>query len=91
MSSIKQNLPPAGWRTMTTAPRDGRPVELMDPEWGSFVMRWDADGDNALVSRQLGIWVALDGSMTWCEDHGCGPNYWRPVKGLDGISGVTLH
>jgi len=29
------------WRTIETAPRDGTIIEVMDPDCGQFLMRWN--------------------------------------------------
>ena len=67
------------FRPIDSAPRDGTLIEIMDEDVGSFLMRWNPAGRNALVSKQAGIWEAHDGSMTWCEDDGFGPTWWRPA------------
>lgn len=72
-------LMPGDYRPIDTAPRDGTLIEVMDPDCGSFPMRWERAGHNPLVSTGLGIWMAEGGDFTWCEDHGCGPTWWRPM------------
>jgi hypothetical protein len=70
------------WRDMATAPRDGTLIEVMDLDVGSFVMRWNPDGFNPLVSKRSGIWEVAGQSpeFTWTEDNGLGPTNWRPYK-----------
>lgn len=68
------------YRDISTAPRDGTVVEVMDPELGSFAMRWKADGFNSLVSLTEGILECPGGQFTWSEDRDCGPRYWRPYR-----------
>jgi len=67
------------WRPIETAPRDGTMIEVMAEDAGRFTMRWNQSGSNALVSTEIGIWEAADGSFTWCEDHGFGPTHWRSL------------
>ena len=67
------------YRDISSAPRDGTPIEVTDHETCTAVMRWNKVGSNWLVSEQPGIWEAPDGSFTWCEDQGFGPTHWRPV------------
>lgn len=68
------------YQDISTAPRDGTVIEVMDPDCGSFAMSWNADGFNPLVSTSEGIWECPGKTMTWCEDNDCGPRYWRPYK-----------
>ncbi len=70
------------WHDISTAPRDGTLIEVMDPEAGAFPMRWNPDGFNPLVSMRRGIWEAPGDSpqFTWSEDQGFGPTKWRPYK-----------
>lgn len=46
------------WRDISSAPRDGTIIEVMDPDCGSATMRWNPAGFNALVSKNPGggIW-----------------------------------
>lgn len=67
------------FRMIDTAPRDGTLIEVMAEDAGSFLMRWNPSGRNALVSKRSGIWEAHDSSLTWCEDDGFGPTHWRPA------------
>lgn len=67
------------YRDIATAPRDGTLIQVFHEDVGSFLMRWNASGSNALVSQDIGIWEAPDGSFTWCEDDGHGPSHWRPA------------
>lgn len=66
------------WLPIETAPKDGTLIWVMDPDCGAFVMRWDDAQTNPLFSAATGMWVASDGSMTWCEDTDAGPTRWRP-------------
>lgn len=68
------------YRPIDTAPRDGTEIEVMDPDCGSFIMRWNPAGENAFVSKSPGIWECPGGNFTWCEDDGFGPRYWRPAS-----------
>lgn len=56
-----------GFQDISTAPRDGTVVEVMDPDCGALPMRWDADGFNVLVSNSEGIWVCPAKTFTWSE------------------------
>jgi hypothetical protein len=72
---------PGDYRDIATAPRDGTLIEVFDPDCGSFPMRWNVAGSNALFQpNELGIWEASDGSMTWSEMQGFGPTLWRPIE-----------
>ena len=66
-------------RPMDTAPRNGLSILVGDEDVGAFIMHWDATGTNPFAQDGMGIWVALDGSMTWSEADGMGPKYWRPL------------
>lgn len=79
------------YQLIATAPRDGTVIEVMDPDCGSFPMRWNPEGDNAYLSTKPGIWETADGSMTWCEDHGCGPSYWRTLRSQTSYASAVLH
>lgn len=70
---------PEDYRPISTAPRDGTLIEVMDDDSGSFYMRWNPAGINELVSLQQGIWESYDASFTWSEDMGFGPTHWRPM------------
>lgn len=67
------------WRGIHTAPKDGTLIWVMDPDCGAFTMRWDDAQTNPMFSAATGMWVASDGSMTWCEDTDAGPTWWKPV------------
>jgi hypothetical protein len=69
-----------GYQDISTAPRDGTMIEVMDPDCGAFPMRWNPDGFNSLVSIGEGIWECPGKNFTWSEDHGCGPSCWRPYR-----------
>lgn len=66
------------YRNIASVPRNGTLVWVMHEDVGSFLMRWNAAGWNPLVSSELGIWEAADGSFTWCDRNGFGPSHWRP-------------
>lgn len=67
------------WMDIQSVPRDGRLVWVGDPEAGKFVMRWNAIGNNDIFQPDpVGIWEAPDDSMTWSEDGGFGPTFWKP-------------
>lgn len=67
-----------GWRPLSSAPRDGTVVEVRAQDQPALLMRWDAALANPLVSTRKGIWVSVGNTFTWCEDHGYGPEEWRP-------------
>lgn len=76
------------WQDISTAPRDGREVELTwmddgDPQ-ERFIMRWDATATNTILpSGVVGLWVAPDGPLTWSEHNPDGaPTHWRPVRAM---------
>lgn len=73
---------PHDFRPIATAPRDGTVIEVFDDDVGSFLMFWDPAAENPLVSKQPGIWVEIGRGMTWCEDDGFGPTWWRPAPPL---------
>jgi hypothetical protein len=62
-----------------TAPRDGRVIEVMDPDTGAFNMRWNPQRVNSFVSPEPGVWEDPGGSFTWSEYDGAGPTWWRHV------------
>ncbi|TXN33920.1 hypothetical protein [Methylobacterium sp. WL19] len=66
-----------GWEPIATAPRDGSVIWVMDPDCGAFLMRWSASTTNPMFSDATGMWLATDGSLTWCEDTDAGPTWWR--------------
>ncbi len=76
------------WRDISTAPKDGRIVDLTwmgrDGPEEIWPMQWDAHASNPLVQEGKGIWVLRNrrtGSieMTWTEKDGdAGPTHWRP-------------
>lgn len=68
------------YRPIETAPRDGTVIEVMTEETGGFAMFWNPEGFNPLVSRSCGIWECPGGTLTWSEDGGYGPEYWRPCR-----------
>lgn len=69
------------WRQIETAPRDGTIVEVMDPECGTFTMRWNPAGHNPICQHEYGngLWECPGNNFTWSEDKGFGPRYWRPL------------
>lgn len=67
------------WLGIASAPRDGTPIWVMDPDAGAFVMRWDRMVTNPIFSKATGMWISSDGSMTWCEDTDAGPTWWKPA------------
>ena len=70
------------WSDIATVPRDGRTVWVAADEVGVFLMRWNPIGANEIFQPDpIGIWEAIDGSMTWSEIDGCGPTSWMPYSG----------
>jgi hypothetical protein len=67
------------WRPISSAPRDGTLIEVMDEDAGRFHMRWNKDGFNQLFSQNHGLWETEGAGLTWTEDDGMGPTYWRPI------------
>jgi hypothetical protein len=55
------------WRSIDTAPRDGTIVEVMDPDCGTFQMRWNPAGHNPIFQREYGngIWECPGNNFTW--------------------------
>ena len=70
------------WRSIGTAPRDGTVIEVMDPDCGTFVMCWNPAGHNPIFQTEYGngIWECPGGHLTWSEDQGMGPTWWRPHR-----------
>lgn len=68
------------WEDISTAPRDGTIIEVMEPDTGAFVMRWNPDGFNMLTSKRPGVWESPNDGPTWTEDNGLGPTNWRPYR-----------
>lgn len=70
------------WRPIETAPRDGSTIEVMDPDCGSFAMRWNPAGHNPIFQSEYGngIWECPDNNFTWSEDDGAGPTWWRAYQ-----------
>lgn len=71
------------WEDISTAPRDGTIIEVMEPDVGSFVMRWNPNGFNIRTSKRKGVWESPNGGparFTWSEDSGLGPTNWRRYK-----------
>lgn len=71
------------YRPIKDVPRDGTIVDLMDPDVGSFIMKWNPDGYNAIFSKagSIGIWEGIgEEPFTWDESRGAGPTKWRPVR-----------
>lgn len=68
-------------RPYETVPKDGRPVYLWDTDGnGPYLMSWNPFGSNALVSRGPGIWEAVGGGFTWCDEDPRGaPTHWAPA------------
>ncbi len=63
-----------------TAPRDGTLIIVGHEDVGTFIMRWNPKGSNALVQPEpSGIWEARDGSITWSERGDGGPGWWRRI------------
>jgi hypothetical protein len=60
------------WRSIETAPRDGTIIEVMDPDCGTFQMRWNPAGHNPIFQREYGngIWECPGNNFTWSEDEG---------------------
>lgn len=68
------------WRPIETAPKDGRVIDLTWLEDGIpaeiWPMKWDHSQTNGLFPGRVGMWVSLDGSVTW-NDVDNGPTHWR--------------
>jgi len=72
------------WRTIESAPRDGRIVYLTWMEGGVpqeiWPMQWGHIQKNGLFPGVTGMWIAPDGSVTWNEADPAGaPTHWRPT------------
>ncbi len=66
------------WMDIQSVPRDGSIVWVGDPDVGQFVMRWNPSGSNSLFQPDpVGIWESPDECMTWSEDGGFGPTFWK--------------
>ena len=70
------------WLSIDSAPRNMTEIEVMDPDCGQFLMRWNPAGHNPMFQKEYGngIWECPGGNFTWSEDEGCGPRYWRPAR-----------
>lgn len=68
-------------RPYATAPKTGRLIGLgSDDVGGPFPMRWEPEASNPLVGDHRGLWVMVDGSMTWSDHEPCGaPEYWQEI------------
>ncbi len=69
------------WKPIASAPRD-RDIYVAHPDCGCFAVRWDEGATNEyLCPGEVGIWVALDGSMTWGTglDKENGPDRWCEI------------
>lgn len=77
------------YRPIETAPRDGTVIEVMTESAGPFAVFWNPEGVNPLVPHSRGIWECPGGTLTWSEDDGYGPKYWRPLSGK-GIEGARV-
>ncbi|EJL23961.1 hypothetical protein [Novosphingobium sp. AP12] len=71
---------PGPWLPISSAPRDGRLITVMDLDSASVEMWWNSTGTNAAFQSSCGIWQTLDGQFTWSEERGWGPTYWRPCS-----------
>lgn len=77
---------PDDYRPINTAPRDGTSVWLIAEGYNEdlpYLMFWNSEGFNPLVSTQPGIWEIEGGGLTWCEDDPKGgpkggPTHWKP-------------
>lgn len=69
-------------RPIVTASRDGTLIWVGADDSGEFVMRYDPEGENVIAQAGKGLWVASDGSFTWSEERGFGPDYWRVYNGV---------
>mgnify|MGYP001589897266 CR=1 FL=1 len=69
---------PEDWKTIESAPRDGRAIRVTDFESGEYVMCYNAAGANPLFQKGIGIWESPDRSFTWSEERGYGPTHWKP-------------
>lgn len=72
-------------RPIETAPKDGTVIWLwaegMDSE-GPFLMHWDPNFINLLVSDKPGLWVMKGGGLTWSDqEYKGGPTHWCPQDG----------
>lgn len=69
-----------GRNPIDTAPRDCA-VIIGDDDVGEFVMRWNPQATNAVFyPGVVGMWEALDKSITWSDASGYGPTYWRHLN-----------
>jgi hypothetical protein len=63
---------------IATAPKDGTLIMVGDPDVGEFPMRWGHIQRNEFFAPgSVGMWIMIDGSMTWSEADDCGPTTWR--------------
>lgn len=70
------------WQCISSAPRDGSPVELTWFDGGEpaeiWTCQWAPLMANGLFPGKVGFWVTPDGSMTWGEhDPDGAPTHWR--------------
>ncbi|ABE63624.1 hypothetical protein Nham_2856 [Nitrobacter hamburgensis X14] len=71
------------WEDISTAPRDGTIIEVIEPDVGAFAMRWNPNGFDLLTSKRKGVWELPSGGparLTWSEDNYLGPTNWRLYK-----------
>lgn len=66
------------WRPITTAPRDGTPIEVFAEGIASAVMHWNPKLVSP-ITETPGCWVEIDGPYTWSEGDDYGPTHWRPA------------
>lgn len=69
------------WQDISTAPKDGREVELTWMDNGRpqerFFMQWGHIKQNGLFPGKVGMWMTPDGALTWNDDGDGGPTHWR--------------
>lgn len=81
MGMIREEAFRGDWHPIASAPRDGRVIVITDLETFAGPMAWNRVGKNELFQpSDLGIWEAIDGSLTWSEVRGAGPTHWRPIN-----------
>lgn len=75
----KTDHPFAGpWLPISSAPRNGRVITVVDFDNASAEVSWNPVGTNRVFQRGLGIWEGFGGRFTWSEEDGHGPTHWRP-------------
>lgn len=75
----KTDHPFAGpWLPISSAPRNGRVITVVDFDNASAEVSWNPAGTNLVFQRGLGIWEGFGALFTWSEEDGFGPAHWRP-------------